>query len=83
MIHAANIKEFDLHPYSIIRRHIVDTCKESAAREDCSVYSVTTLMEERIQRTLSAFDNPEKLIQRKHRSSEILKELLCKSQLTS
>lgn len=51
----------------------MDKREESSAREDCSVYSVTTLMEERIQRTLSAFDNPEKLIQKGHKSSEILK----------
>ena len=47
--------------------------EESVSWDKSPEYSVATLMEERIQCTLNAFDNPEKLLKKEHKSSEILK----------
>ena len=51
----------------------MEKCEESVSWDESPGYSVTILMEERIQCTLNAFDNPEKLLQKEHKSSEILK----------
>ena len=47
--------------------------EESISRDNSPEYSVTNLMQERIQCTLNAFNNPDKLLQKEHKSSEILK----------